>query len=97
LFRWRERTGWWILLPLVPLIGLIATLGIGAAAALGGGTGVAELGAIGMAGGSLLFGIGFAVACIVLLVFYCLDGTRGPNRFGPDPKRPEGDLGEVFS
>jgi uncharacterized membrane protein YhaH (DUF805 family) len=23
---------------------------------------------------------------IALLVFYCLDGTRGPNRFGPDPK-----------
>jgi len=23
---------------------------------------------------------------IVLLVFYVLEGTRGPNRFGPDPK-----------
>ncbi len=22
----------------------------------------------------------------VLLIFYLLDGTRGPNRFGPDPK-----------
>ena len=23
---------------------------------------------------------------IVLLVFYCLEGTQGPNQFGPDPK-----------
>lgn len=23
-----------------------------------------------------------------LLVFACLDGTRGPNRYGPDPKNP---------
>lgn len=23
-----------------------------------------------------------------LLVFMCLEGTRGPNRFGPDPKNP---------
>ena len=23
---------------------------------------------------------------VVLLVFYCLDGTPGPNKFGPDPK-----------
>jgi uncharacterized membrane protein YhaH (DUF805 family) len=25
---------------------------------------------------------------LVLLVFACLDGTRGINRFGPDPKDP---------
>lgn len=23
---------------------------------------------------------------IILLVFMCLEGTRGPNRYGPDPK-----------
>lgn len=32
---------------------------------------------------------------IVVLVFMCLEGTRGPNRFGPDPKGP--DHTEVFS
>ncbi len=26
------------------------------------------------------------VGVIVLLVFECLEGTKGPNRFGPDPK-----------
>lgn len=25
---------------------------------------------------------------LILLVFMCLEGTRGPNRFGPDPKDP---------
>ena len=32
---------------------------------------------------------------VALLVFYCLDGTRGPNRFGPDPKGA--DLSDVFA
>lgn len=36
------------------------------------------------------------VGSIVLLVFYCLEGTRGPNRFGPDPLSPMGDLNETF-
>lgn len=26
------------------------------------------------------------VGGLVLLVFNCLEGTRGPNRYGPDPK-----------
>ncbi|HEX5184057.1 MAG TPA: DUF805 domain-containing protein [Allosphingosinicella sp.] len=26
------------------------------------------------------------VLAIVLLVFFCLDGTKGPNKYGPDPK-----------
>lgn len=40
-----NRTGWWLLLLLLPLIGWL-----------------------------------------VLLVFYVTEGTRGENRFGPDPK-----------
>ena len=34
----------------------------------------------------ILLGLIPFVGGIILLVFYCLDGTRGPNRFGPDPK-----------
>lgn len=30
------------------------------------------------------------VGGIILLVFMCIEGTRGPNRFGPDPKDPDG-------
>ena len=32
---------------------------------------------------------------IIVLVFMCLEGTRGPNRFGADPKDPAG--AQVFS
>ena len=43
-----DRSGWFVLLALIPLVG-----------------------------------------AILLLVFYCTEGTRGPNRFGPDPKADE--------
>jgi uncharacterized membrane protein YhaH (DUF805 family) len=39
-----DRTGWWILLHFVPLVG-----------------------------------------AIVLIIWYCMRGREGPNRFGPDP------------
>lgn len=35
------------------------------------------------------------VGGLIVLVFMCLEGTKGPNRFGPDPKNPAG--AEVFS
>ncbi|HEX8127194.1 MAG TPA: DUF805 domain-containing protein [Allosphingosinicella sp.] len=35
------------------------------------------------------------VGGIIVLVMMCLEGTKGPNRFGPDPK--EENLAEVFS
>ncbi len=50
------RSGWWLLLVLLPIIGWIA-----------------------------------------LLIWACSDGTQGPNRFGVDPKNPDGDLRAVFS
>ena len=37
------------------------------------------------------------LGALVVLVFMLLEGTRGPNRFGADPKNPDGDLGAVFS
>lgn len=34
--------------------------------------------------------IGFIplLGSLIVFVFMCLEGTRGPNRFGPDPKNP---------
>ena len=32
---------------------------------------------------------------IIVLVFMCIEGSRGPNRFGPDPK--SGDHGDVIA
>ena len=52
-----DRSGWWLLIAFVPLLG-----------------------------------------AIVLLIFFCLEGTKGPNRFGPDPLgRPDPDVAKVFS
>lgn len=33
---------------------------------------------------------------LVLLVFFCLEGTQGDNNFGPDPKNPAGNTIGVF-
>ncbi len=33
---------------------------------------------------------------LVLLAFYCLSGTRGPNKYGNDPLRPETTAAQVF-
>ena len=51
-----DKSGWWMLLTFVPLIG-----------------------------------------AIVLLIWFCTQGTAGPNRFGADPLDPAGDVAEVFS
>lgn len=37
------------------------------------------------------------IGSIVLIVFYCLPGTPGPNRFGPEPGKVAEDLQETFS
>ena len=34
----------------------------------------------------LLIGLVPLAGVIVLLVFFCLDGSKGENRFGPNPK-----------
>lgn len=72
-----NRTGWWVLAPLAPYVLLV--LGVGMSAA------VPDLAPVGAILGivSLLALLGFAV---LLLVFMFLDGTPGPNRFGPNPK-----------
>lgn len=79
-----DRTGWWIVLPiLLYVLGAILLLVPGAPAPA-------------IVGGVLMLG-GF-VAAIVLLVWFCLPGTAGPNRFGGDPLDPLGlaDLEEVY-
>ncbi len=54
-FHDQDKSGWFVLLAFIPLIG-----------------------------------------GIILLVFMCLEGTRGDNRFGPDPKMSD-HIGETFS
>ncbi len=49
-----------------------------------------------MSGWWLLLGF-VPFAGFVLLVFFVLEGTNGPNKFGPDPKNPAGGTADVFS
>jgi uncharacterized membrane protein YhaH (DUF805 family) len=74
-----NRSGWWLLLPIVPYCLAFA---LGGAALFGGATSGAGMAGLGIAGIFLLIGAGCAIA---VLVFYCLPGTPGDNRYGPDP------------
>lgn len=72
-----NRSGWWILLPIIPYA-VVAFLLLSGNLAMAGIAGMVAL-----------------VAVIALLVFMVLDGTKGDNRFGPDPKGA--DHQEVFA
>jgi uncharacterized membrane protein YhaH (DUF805 family) len=89
-----DRSGWWVMLYWGPyLLIFLSTFVIGASAASGGdptGGGAMAGGAIG-----LVALLAWIVGCLVLLVFMFLEGTKGPNRYGPDPKAP--DQGQVFA
>lgn len=72
-----DRSGWWLWLPVgVIVVAIIGLVGVAAGDDGGTGLGIGVWVMIALGLGS--FG--------VLLVFLCLDGTRGPNRFGDDPK-----------
>ena len=81
-----NRTGWWVLMPVLPYgLGFVLVM-IGAVSAN------APLAMIG--GGLFLVG---AICGILLLVWYCLPGTKGPNDYGDDPlgQTPE-ELSKTF-
>jgi uncharacterized membrane protein YhaH (DUF805 family) len=74
-----NRTGWWVLIPallytICILLAVVAASSPGFAIGLG-----AAAGMVGMLAG---------LSGLVLLVFMFLNGTRGPNQYGPDPKNP---------
>lgn len=82
-----DRTGWWIVMPIAPFAFTAAILIIAVAAR-----------SITMVLITTLFLILSFGGIIALIVLLCLDGTRGVNRFGPDPRDPAGetDLAELF-
>jgi uncharacterized membrane protein YhaH (DUF805 family) len=84
-----DRSGWWMMLFWGPYLLVIASsMLVGADAASGGD---------GAAGGALALVsmLALVVGSIVLLVFMFLEGTRGPNQYGADPKGQ--DTGQVFA
>lgn len=81
-----NRTGWWVLAPIAGYV-LMFIGGIMAA----GSPDNPGLGGILV----LVGGIAALVLALVLLVFMFLEGTRGPNNYGPDPKGEA--LDQVFA
>lgn len=72
-----DRTGWWLLFPLLAIFALII--------AFAPSVGFSERDFQPGPGFMNALGVG-ALSFLVPIVFFCLDGTRGPNRFGEDPK-----------
>jgi len=94
-----NRSGWWIIMPyVVGFAGFILFLVIGgtslfsAISAHPNGDmpdGEAAKMVLSFVGSLFLcFFLPMLVAGIVMLIFFVTEGTRGPNRFGPDPKAP---------
>jgi uncharacterized membrane protein YhaH (DUF805 family) len=81
-----NRSGWWILAPISGYV--IMVIGGLMAAATPDNPGVG--GVLAMVGVVAVLGLG-----LTLLVFMFLEGTRGPNNYGPDPKGEA--LDQVFA
>ena len=81
-----NRSGWWILAPLAPYFLVI----IAASMAVSSPDSAGFAGVVALLGGLAALGLG-----ITVLVFMFLEGTKGPNRYGPDPKGES--AGDVFA
>lgn len=77
-----NRSGWWILVPVVPYT--IAFV-LGGAALMGGAAAGSAMGMGAGPGLAMIFMLIGAACALLLLVFYCLPGTPGDNRYGPNP------------
>lgn len=81
-----NRTGWWVLAPLAPyLVMLLAGAMVAGSPDMAGVAGILALVSM----------IAVFALAITLFVFYVLEGTKGPNKYGADPKAPNS--GEVFA
>jgi uncharacterized membrane protein YhaH (DUF805 family) len=90
-----NRSGWWVMLYWGPYL-LIILFSIASGGTVGAAGGEAARDGM-MAGGAFagVAGLAWLAGCVVLLVFMFLDGTPGPNKYGPDPKGR--DAGQVFA
>ena len=82
-----ERSGWWILAVIVPLVAVGAMVGAGI---FDGNLGSSPTPFFWV---SLFLLI---VAAVMLFIFMILPGTDGPNRYGEDPYKPHDHLEEIF-
>lgn len=91
-----NRSGWW-LGGFYALYGIYMVMSFGTVLSAGMDPTAApepNMGALGM---TMILGLLMLIYTIVLLVFYCLPGTPGPNNYGPDPYGAHENLEGVFS
>jgi uncharacterized membrane protein YhaH (DUF805 family) len=92
-----NRSGLWILAPigsyLIGLIVAVVTAGAGVGMQPGDQVGTGLMATGGIIG--LVAALVTLALALTLLVFMFLDGTPGPNRYGPDPKGR--DASQVFA
>ena len=85
-----DRSGWWVVAPIVPyLVGFALIL----PRLFQSDGNPPDFGSLGP--GIVFFFIGFVLA-LTVFIFSVLPGTQGPNRYGPDPY-DEDNLEEVFA
>ena len=75
------RSGWWLLLPVVPYLGFFAYTMWGWAGAPGRSAATPEAGIPGYFIFAFVLQMAFFLSGIVLLIFCCLKGQDHPNRF----------------
>lgn len=87
----RDKTGWLILLPLIPKLALYVTWGFAVTGAIIAAFTHGRFGAGFVTGASTLSHVLMLVLFVITIWFFvefgCLRGTIGGNRFGPDPIR----------
>lgn len=76
-----DRSGYWVLAPIASFAVAVAVLGVGVGSGLEAGSGLEEVFLVFVSLVVLIL-----ILNLILLVFYCLGGTKGENRYGPDPK-----------
>jgi len=96
-----NRTGWWVAFPIaVAIAGVIFFIATQGASALpilqqlseGGTTGSPALSNPAGMMSLVWVGLAYLLSWLVVFIFNVLDGTPGPNRFGPDPKGRGGNI-----
>jgi uncharacterized membrane protein YhaH (DUF805 family) len=74
-----DRAGWWLALPMAPVLFWAIAL-------------IAGFGSDSLFKPVL---VAMILSPLVVLALMCVPGTRGPNRFGPDPKQDH--LADIFA
>ena len=89
-----DRTGWWLMAPILPYAIGFAMMFPAMVSGAADPANPFNMAGLGLASIFLLLGVAMA---ITIFIFSLLPGTKGPNRYGPDPYGQQENLEAVFS